>query len=201
MSTAWETLADGLHLLRDSCLVYAVRGPEGTVIVNAGTGLAADHLNDVADGPVTVLLTHHFRDHTDGAVRLAEKGARVVAPYWEQEYFLDPEQHFRERQIWNSYDNRWDRFSPLRPIPVHDWAMDYETRSMAGLAWEVVPTPGMTGAASSYVVEHGERRLAFVGEVICGHGRTGRLAPLQYNYNDLSGLHSLWHSTARLIAH
>jgi len=201
MSTAWETLADGLYLLRDSCLVYAVRGPEGTVIVNAGTGLAADHLSDVADGPVTVLLTHHFRDHTDGALRLAENGARVVAPYWEQEYFLDPEQHFRERQIWNSYDNRWDRFSPVRPLPVHDWAMDYETRSMAGLSWEVVPTPGVTGAASSYVVEHGGRRLAFVGEVICGHGRTGRLAPLQYNYNDLSGVHSLWHSAARLIAH
>ena len=198
----WEWLADGLHVLRDSCLVYAVRGPSGTVIVNAGTGLAAEHLDEVTGaGEVTVLLTHHFRDHTDGALRLADKGARVIAPYWDQEYFLDPEQHFRERQIWNSYDNRWDRFSPVRRIPVTDLAMDYETRQIAGLMWTVVPTPGVTNGASSYVVYHGSRRLAFVGEVICGHGRTGRLAPLQYNYNDLSGARNLFYSATRVLTH
>ena len=198
----WEWLADGLHVLRDSCLVYAVRGPSGTVIVNAGTGLAAEHLDEVTGaGEVTVLLTHHFRDHTDGALRLADKGARVIAPYWDQEYFLDPEQHFRERQIWNSYDNRWDRFSPVRRIPVTDLAMDYETRQIAGLMWTVVPTPGVTNGASSYVVDHGSRRLAFVGEVICGHGRTGRLAPLQYNYNDLSGARNLFYSATRVLTH
>ena len=103
------------RLQRAQRLVYAVRGQSGTVIVNAGTGLAAEHLDEVTGaGKVTVLLTHHFRDHTDGALRLADKGARVIAPYWDQEYFLDPEQHFRERQIWNSYDNRWDRFGNVR---------------------------------------------------------------------------------------
>lgn len=201
MTATWERLGDGLHLLRDSCLVYAVRGPAGTVLVNAGTGQAADRLDEVAGGTdVTVLLTHHFRDHSDGALRLAGKGARVVAPYWEQEYFLDPEQHFRERQTWNSYDNRWDRFAPVRPIPVDAWAMDYDRMRLAGLEWEVVPSPGVTSGASSYVVDCGGRRLAFVGEVICGHGRTGRLAPLQYNYNDLTGAHNLWFSATRVLA-
>ncbi|HCL27137.1 MAG TPA: hypothetical protein DIC52_01715 [Candidatus Latescibacteria bacterium] len=187
MKHMWQQLADGLFMMQDSCLVYALRGPSGTVIVNAGTGEAAEGLEEVADGEVTVLLTHHFRDHSDGALRLAARGALIIAPYWDQEYFLDPEQHFRERQIWNSYDNRWDRFSPVRAIPVDEWAMDYESRQIAGLTWTVVPTPGVTNGACSYVVDHGGRRLAFVGEVICGHGRTGRLAPLQYNYNDLQG--------------
>ena len=122
-----------------------------------------------------------------------------MGPYWDGEYFLDPEQHFRERQTWNSYDNRWDRFSPVRPIPVTDWMMDYETRNIAGLEWEVIPTPGVTNGASSYLVTVNGRRLAFVGEVICGHGRTARLAPLQYNYNDMSGAVNLWHSCSRLL--
>ena len=66
---AWELVEEDVFVLRDSCLVYAVRGPEGTVLVNAGTGLAAEQLGAVADsGGVTVLLTHHFRDHTDGAI-------------------------------------------------------------------------------------------------------------------------------------
>ena len=183
MSTAWETLADGLYLLRDSCLVYAVRGPEGTVIVNAGTGLAAEHLDEVIGaGEVTVLLTHHFRDHTDGALRLADKGARVIAPYWDQEYLVDPQQHFGERQIWNSYDNRWDRFAPVRALPVSGWMMDYEVRRIAGLDWEVIPTPGVTNGAVSYAVTVNGQRLVFVGEVVCGIGKVGRVAPWQYNY-------------------
>ena len=41
-----------------------------------------------------------------------------MGPYWDQEYLLDPDQHFRERQIWNLYDNRWDRYSPVRPGAV-----------------------------------------------------------------------------------
>ena len=201
MPSPWERIEEGIYRLQDSCLVYAVIGPEGVVLVNAGTGLAADHLGEIAGGkPVTVLLTHHFRDHTDGAIRLHEKGARIYGPYWDQEYLVDPEQHFRERQHWNSYDNRWDRFSPVRPVPVDGWMMDYETREIAGLSWEVVPTPGMTNGASSYVAAIGGRRVGFVGEVICGTGKTTRLAPLQYNYNDYTGAWNLYHAVNRLLA-
>ncbi len=201
MSTsAWQKIHDGVFMFQDSCRVYAVQCPQGTVLINVGTGLAADHLGEVVqNGPVTVLLTHHFRDHTDGSIRLHAAGAKIHGPYWEEEYYLDPDQHFRERQIWNSYDNRWDRFSPIRPIPVTDGMMDYETRNIAGLEWEVIPTPGVTNGASSYLVTINGRRLAFVGEVICGHGRTARLAPLQYNYNDMSGAVNLWHSCSRLL--
>ncbi len=199
-SSAWQKIHPHLFLLQDSCKVYALQGPEGTLLINAGTGLAADQLAEVArDKPVTVLLTHHFRDHTDGALRLHQAGATILGPYWDQEYLLDPDQHFRERQFWNSYDNRWDRFSPVRPLPVSGWMMDYEKRTIAGLEIEVVPTPGATNGASTYLVRLEDRCLAFVGELICAHGRTGRLAPLQYNYNDLSGAVNLWHSANRLL--
>ena len=77
--------------------------------------------------------------------------------------------------------------------------MDYETRHLAGLDWEVVPTPAQTQGAVSYIVTLNGRRLAFVGETVCGHGRTGRLAPLQYNYNDLTGAVNLWKSAGRLL--
>ena len=196
----WQKVCDGVFLFQDSCCVYAVQGPKGTVLINAGTGLVADYLDEVfQNGSLTVLLTHHFRDHTDGAIRLRNAGAKILAPYWEQEYLTDPEQHFRERQIWNSYDNRWDRFAPVRPIPVSNWMMDYENREIAGLKWEVVPTPGCTNGASSYVVDFNGLHLAFVGELICGLGYTSRLAPLQYNYNDFTGAANLWKSCYRLM--
>ena len=199
ITSPWERLEDGVFRLQDSCLVYAVLGPTGTVLVNAGTGLASDHLDEISRGlDVTLLLTHHFRDHTDGAIRLKAKGVKVIGPYWDQEYLTDPDQHFRERQNWNSYDNRWDRFSPIRPLPIDDWMMDLETRDIGGLTWEVVPTPGQTNGASSYIVNLGDRKIGFVGEVICGNGKTTRLAPLQYDYNDFTGAKNLYHSANAL---
>jgi glyoxylase-like metal-dependent hydrolase (beta-lactamase superfamily II) len=196
---SWEKQDEGLFLYRDSCNVYAVQGAEGTLLINAGTGRCADHLSEVAKGPVTLLLTHHFRDHTDGARRLKQKGVQVLGPYWDQDYLVDPEQVFRERQVWNSYDNRWDRYAPVTPLEIDGWMMDYETRQLAGLNVEVVPTPAATNGAVSYVITHGGRRLAFVGETVCGVGKTGRMAPFQYNYNDLTGAVNLWHSSRRLL--
>ena len=58
----------------------------------------------------------------------------------------------------------------------------------------------MTNGASSYVVTVGGRRIGFVGEVICGTGKTTRLAPLQYNYNDYTGAWNLYHAVNRLLA-
>ena len=46
----WERLEQGIYRLQDSCYVYAVQGPDGTVLINAGTGLAADCLDEVANG-------------------------------------------------------------------------------------------------------------------------------------------------------
>ena len=87
----WQKVCDGVFLFQDSCCVYAIQGPKGTVLINAGTGLVADYLDEVfQNGSLTVLLTHHFRDHTDGAIRLRNAGAKILAPYWEQEYLTDP---------------------------------------------------------------------------------------------------------------
>ena len=58
MPSPWERLSEGLYRFSDSCTIYAVQGPDGTVLINAGAGLAADHLDEVARGkPVTALLT------------------------------------------------------------------------------------------------------------------------------------------------
>lgn len=200
MQTPWKPIEDDVWVLDDSCRVYAVQGPDGIVIVNAGTGQAAEHLS-AATGSVDVLLTHHFRDHADGAIRLHAAGAEVWANAWDSEYYLDPEQHFRERLTWNSYDNRWDRFAPIRPLPVTRWLRDYETVTLGGLFWEVMPTPGATNGASSYIVTlTNGRRLAFVGETICGpDGKLARLSPLQYDYNNLPGAANVWHSCNRLL--
>ena len=43
----WQKVCDGIFLFQDSCCVYAIQGPKGTVLINAGTGLVADYLDEV----------------------------------------------------------------------------------------------------------------------------------------------------------
>jgi len=196
----WEKIDEDLWAFSDSCIVYALKTPQGVLLFNAGTGAAADALVELAgDLPVHVLLTHYFRDHSAGADRFKAGGARIYAPYWEHAYYEDPEQHFRERQVWNSYDNRWDRFSPLTPIEVDEWMMDYATREIAGVNVYIEPSPGVSSGGVSYIVEHGGRRLAFVGELIQAPGKIARLAPLQYNYNDCPGACAVYYSCAAML--
>ena len=81
--SVWRSLGGGLSVFSCSCQVYALEGGDGRwLFINAGTGAVADHLAEL--GPMrewTVLLTHHFRDHSGGAARLQSLGARVLAPF------------------------------------------------------------------------------------------------------------------------
>lgn len=199
----WKIIEDGVYGLQDSCRVYAVRGRDGAwLVVNAGTGVAAEQLRELgADGEVTVLLTHHFRDHTAGTAEFLQRGARVAAPWHDREHLAGGQRAMRTKQVLYLYDLTWDHFGPVQPVAVDRWMMDYERAWLAGLSVEVVPTPAVTMGATTYVITlPGGRRLAFVGELMCAPGRVARLSPLQYNYNDLTGVENVMHSWDRVIA-
>ena len=47
----WQSVLPGIELFRDSCNVYAVSGPEGTVFINAGTGHWLDAIPPASPRP------------------------------------------------------------------------------------------------------------------------------------------------------
>ena len=200
--TTWKPVRPGVFVYRDSCNVYAVDGGGGAwLIVNAGTGLAAQDLAGL--GPmqdVTVLLTHHFRDHSAGAVQFRSCGAKIAAPWHEREHLAGRQAATRDKPAMFLYDLAWDHFAPIEPLEVDVWLRDYERRTVAGLDVEVVPTPGPTMGATTYVVtlRDGEK-AAFVGELMSAPGKLPRLSPLQYNYNDLTGLENVLLSLERVM--
>lgn len=199
----WHQLEEDVYRCPDSCNVYAVRGAgEAWLIVNAGTGAAAAALDQL--GPArerSVLLTHFFRDHTAGANRFHARGATVLAPWGERDHLGGEQSAWRTKPTEMLYDLMWDHYAPIAPLRVDRWLMDYERGRIAGLEIEVVPTPGVTLGAASYVVTlRSGRRVAFVGELMAGPGKVARLSPLQYNYNDLLGAENLLLSWERLLA-
>lgn len=197
----WETVLPGVLLWRDSCNVYALVGPKGSVIVNAGSGAWVDHVDDLPVQPVALLCTHFFRDHSAGAARASsELDLDVYAPEREAEIFTDPLEHFRQRKTYLVYTNYWDHFAPIEAIPVAGILRDYEQIDLAGILFDVVPLPGATvnQVGLSFTIPGMSTRAVCSGETIHSPGRVPRIAPLQYEYNDLFGAVEVWHSAAEL---
>jgi glyoxylase-like metal-dependent hydrolase (beta-lactamase superfamily II) len=184
----WNKVIPGIWLFRDSCNVYALEAAEGLVIVNAGSGQWLEHLDALPGKPVALACTHYFRDHSAGAVAAARQGIPVYVPEGEEAVIADPAQHFRQRETYIIYDNLWDLYAPIEAVPVAGILRDYEQITLAGTPFEVLPLPGVTLTQIGLGVTLADgRRAVFCGEAIHSPGRLARIAPLQYNYNDLSG--------------
>ncbi len=184
----WDKILPDVWRFRDSCNVYALEGVEGMLIVNAGTGRWLEDLDALPAAPTALVCTHYFRDHSAGAVRADERGIAIYVPEGETEIFADPNQHFRERETYIIYDNLWDLYAPIEPVPIAGVLRDYDHVKLAGIEIEVVPLPGVTITQIGVGVRLSNgRRAVFCGEAIHSPGRLARIAPLQYNYNDLSG--------------
>lgn len=202
-SPHWSQAAPEVLVHRDSCNVYALTGGDGRwLIVNAGTGRAADHLSELPDmRNVQVLLTHHFRDHVAGAVRFRRLGASILAPYWERDHLTERQPATSRQEHALQYELAWDDFAPIEPVVIDRWLMDYEQTTVAGLSVQIVPAPAASLGASVYVVTTAKgRRVAFIGELMSSPGRMARLSPLQYHYNDLIGGENVLLSWRRVVA-
>jgi glyoxylase-like metal-dependent hydrolase (beta-lactamase superfamily II) len=121
----WFEILPGLFRFRDSCNVYGIVGPEGVVIVNAGTGRWLERLDDLPADSFVLLCTHFFRDHTAGAAAAAAKGLQVYVPALEYSLIAEPELHFLRRETYNLYHHYWDHFVPIRETRVAGVLVDY----------------------------------------------------------------------------
>jgi glyoxylase-like metal-dependent hydrolase (beta-lactamase superfamily II) len=172
----------------------------GITIIDAGTGAWVDHVNELPLPVKALASTHYFRDHSAGAARAAEAGIPVFVPEYEKQIFEDPDQHFRERETYIIYDNLWDLYAPVTPVPVAGTLRDYDKITLAGTRFEVMPLPGVTMSQSGlcFTLADG-RRAVCCAEAIHSPGRLARIAPLQYNYNDLSGAVQCFYAVGLLL--
>jgi hypothetical protein len=106
-ANVWQPIFSDVEVFRDSCNVYAVRGKQGTVFINSGTGLWIDDITAKFPAPYSLLCTHYFRDHAAGAAKASRSGIDVFVPEGESEMFA--------LQNYVVYDNIWENFSPIEP--------------------------------------------------------------------------------------
>ena len=181
-------LGEHLYLVEDTCNVYLVTGPSGAVAVDFGSGQVLKELPQVgATGLGDVLVTHHHRDQVQGVARALAQGARLWVPHQEQDLFGGVAAHWQARELYNSYNNRQDRFSLLEAVQPTGTLKDYAERVFGGVAFRVLPTPGHTPGSLSLLAELDGRRLAFTGDLIAAPGKLWSLAATQWSYNGAEG--------------
>jgi glyoxylase-like metal-dependent hydrolase (beta-lactamase superfamily II) len=188
-------VGDNIHLVRDTCNVYAIRSGRDAVVIDFGSGLVLDRLDEIGVDRVTdVLVTHHHRDQVQGLARAAEAGARIWVPEAERELVGAVDRHWLRRPVENDYDLRQDRFSLLEQVPVAGTVAEYRTRAYGGVELHALPTPGHTPGSVTYL--YGD--VAFTGDLVYGEGRVWSLAATQWTYTGAEGAMATWLSAGVL---
>jgi glyoxylase-like metal-dependent hydrolase (beta-lactamase superfamily II) len=182
-----EQLLDNLFVCHDTCNVYVLKQGNTAVLIDFGAGLVLNQLPQLGDIHITdVLMTHHHRDQGQGLQ--ANHSFKLWVPHQEQNLFHSLESHWQGRDLYNSYNNRQDRFSLLDSVPVTGTLKDYEVYTFAGHSLEVLPTPGHTTGSISLLTNMSGCRVAFVGDLITAPGKLWSLAATQWSYNGAEGV-------------
>jgi glyoxylase-like metal-dependent hydrolase (beta-lactamase superfamily II) len=182
-------LSASLYSWDDTCAVYLIKNGDDGVLIDMGDGSILDALSSAGVRRITdVLMTHHHRDQGQGLARAAREGVRIWVPHTEQDLFSCVNQHWQSRTLFNSYDNREDRFSLLESVPVYGTLQDYATLRFGALTLKVIPTPGHTPGSLSLLVELDGQRVIFSGDLIAAPGKVWSLAATQWSYNGAEGV-------------
>jgi glyoxylase-like metal-dependent hydrolase (beta-lactamase superfamily II) len=183
-----KRLSEHLWLLEDTCNVYALTKGETAVLVDFGSGAILDELEALGVRRVAaVLMTHHHRDQGQGLARAAALAIPIWVPHAEQDLFRGVDEHWQARALYNSYDNRQDRFSLLSSVSVAGTLKDYARYTFGDHSFEVVPTPGHTTGSITLLADIDGRRVAFSGDLIAAPGKVWSLAATQWSYNGAEG--------------
>ncbi len=167
----------------ESIAVYALSGPDGTVLVESGPMSTVHVLSaslatiGIAPSDVTdVLVTHVHLDHAGSAGWWAAQGARIHVHRLGHRHLADPSRLLASAsRVYGSDMNRlWGTMSPvpLERLIAHD---DGDTIAAAGLDLRCIDTPGHASHHLCFVIDG----AVFTGDVagIRMPGQRAAMAP------------------------
>jgi len=199
-------LSEHLFVYHGPINVGIVRHGERALLVDCTDGGLAEALAQLGITRVDQMaFTHHHRDQTCGAYRLADAGARIAVPQDEQSLFADPAAYWNnDGNIWRVYRSfRPDHLTLVEPLPVDRTVTEGDQWDFGPATIRVLQTPGHTEGSVSYVVEADGRRVVFCGDAIYDAGRIWDVYSLQKGFSrggrTIGGYHGFMGDRPRLV--
>jgi glyoxylase-like metal-dependent hydrolase (beta-lactamase superfamily II) len=182
-----EKISDHSGIYRDVVNVGFLQSNGRSLLIDSGEGSILDYPDFL---PIeSVLYTHYHRDQCSGAKRLKTRGIKVNVPAAEDEFFRNVTEFWvtSDKLIDHRYDFR-PEMMVLRESVVPDGEL-YPGKKFIwqGYSIEVVATPGHTDGSLSYVVEADGKKLAFIGDLMCGAGQLWEFYSLQKKFPGMAG--------------
>lgn len=182
-------ICEHLYVHQDTCQVYVIKNNDYAVLIDFGSGEVLEHLEEIGVSKVTdILITHHHRDQVQGLEKANISGISIWVPHQEQELIGEADELWQRREIYNSYNNRQDRFSILNSVSIKGTLKDYGIYTFNGMEFTIHPTPGHTTGSISISTEVDNERICFTGDLIYAGGKVWSLAATQWSYNGGEGL-------------
>lgn len=161
------------------CHVYALRGPEGVLLIDAGSGLGETEImrtlaNDFPDIPVAaILLTHSHADHSCGAANLQQHyqcpviASELTAPIVQ---VADEERSGLQRaRAMGGYPHDLT----MQPCPVEKTYSDGESFHAAGISFTATHVRGHSHDSFCLFTEVEGCRACFSADVVFYGGVLG----------------------------
>ena len=145
-------IADNLFKIADECLVYAVKCPDGVLLINAGLDAqfpaAAEALKSAGlEPPKHVLITHDHFDHTEAAKSRRDLGAKIAISGLEAPRLEDGK-------------------ASRIPSPVDIRLQPHQQFTLLGTEIRVHPAPGHTPGSLAFEMTVGRERWLFTGDLV-----------------------------------
>ncbi len=175
-------------MLRDTCNVYLVRDGNHALLIDSGSGQILEHLDDLGISSVDwVLHTHHHRDQGQGDHLMPER-TRIAVPFHERSLFDDVENFWRNKQVYDSYNNQSTFFTLTESVEVNRSLPDYGNFRWRGHEFFVLPALGHTHGSIVLLSDIDGLRTAFTGDLIHSPGKVRSLTELQHSYGGPEGI-------------
>ena len=176
-------LGNGIFLIDDCVNVYAVVRDSAALLIDFGSGLVLDRLDEIGAKRVeAVLMTHHHRDGAQGLVDIGKYEFQLIVPKAEKMHFAEAEKFWDEVPVYINYDCRSFWNTIRSNVRVDGTLDDGESFNWRDLEFNAIRTPGVTEGSNSYLVDIGGKTCAFTGDLIAGEGKVSNWFDLHWGY-------------------